>query len=199
MNYDTIFQTHKISVIIFLLIYLVKTALLLLNKKQALASATKITKVPEMIVSLLFLATGVYMVTQVPEIKTLLIVKIAVVLVSIPVAIIGFKKQNKMLALLSFIMIVTAYGLAEMSKKPAKSVTASAEGKEIYAANCAKCHGDDGKLALMGASDLSVSALDKNGIFDVVKSGRQRMVGYKDALTDEQISAVSDYVLSLKK
>ncbi len=199
MKYDTLYDIHKISVMIFVAIYLVKTTLLLVNAK-ALASMTRITKVPEMIVSFLFLATGVWMLTQMPEIKTLLIVKIAVVLVSIPVAVIGFKKQNKALGVLAFVMIVGAYGLAEMSKKPANKAASSAvDGKEIYTANCTKCHGDDGKAGIMGAYDLTASTLDKNGMMEVVKNGKERMAAWKGALTDEQISAVCDYVMTLKK
>jgi mono/diheme cytochrome c family protein len=199
MNYDTLFLTHNISVTIFVVIYLVKTVLLLAGKKEGLASVTKITKVPEMIVSVLFLVTGVWMLTQMPEIKTLLIVKIVVVLVAIPIAIVGFKKQNKALGALAFVMIVGVYGLAEMSKKPVNKAAASVDGKEIYSANCASCHGDDGKAGILGAYDLSATTLDKNGMVEVVKNGKERMAPYKGVLTDEQIAAVCDYVMTLKK
>ncbi|MES2395188.1 MAG: SirB2 family protein, partial [Bacteroidota bacterium] len=91
-------HTHLLSVILFLLIYLIKTVLLLSNKNEGLAKFTKVVKVPEMIVSTLFLVTGIYLLTQIPEIKTLLIIKIVAVLISIPLAIIGFKKKNKVLA-----------------------------------------------------------------------------------------------------
>lgn len=88
-------HTHILSVILFLAIYLIKTVLLLMNKNEALAKFTKVVKVPEMIISTLFLATGVYMLTQVPEIKSLLIIKIVAVVASIPLAIIGFKNKTK--------------------------------------------------------------------------------------------------------
>ena len=110
-------HTHLLVVILFLLIYLIKTTLLLMNKQETLMKFSKMVKVPEMIVSTLFLVTGIYMLTQVPEIKSLLIIKIAAVFLSIPLAVIGFKKQNKILAVASLLLIVGAYGLAEMSKK----------------------------------------------------------------------------------
>jgi L-cystine uptake protein TcyP (sodium:dicarboxylate symporter family) len=71
--------THLLVVVLFILIYLIKTTLLLLNKQETLMKFSKMVKVPEMIVSILFLVTGIYMLTQVPEIKSLLIIKIVAV------------------------------------------------------------------------------------------------------------------------
>lgn len=95
--YKTIYYTHLVSVMLFLMIYLVKTVLLVSNKEEALTKFTKIFKVPEMIVSVLFLITGIYMLTQIPEIKTFMVIKIVLVIVSIPVAVVGFKRRNKVL------------------------------------------------------------------------------------------------------
>lgn len=197
-------HTHVLSVILFLTIYLIKTILLLMNKQSALAKFTKIFKVPEMIISTLFLVTGIYMLTQVPEIKSLLIIKIAAVFVSIPLAIIGFKKQNKVLAVASLLLIITAYGLAEMSKKQkSKSMEALVEsnvnGQEIYIASCNKCHGEDGKLNLLGAKDLSLSTMDLNARIEIVKNGKNAMTPFGALLNDEQIKAVAEYTETLKK
>ncbi|MFY9309263.1 MAG: SirB2 family protein [Bacteroidia bacterium] len=190
-------HTHLLSVILFLLIYLVKTALLLANKEDGLAKFTKAVKIPEMIISTLFLVTGVYMLTQIPEIKSLMIIKIIVVLASIPLAVIGFKKKNKALASISLLMIVAAYGLAEMSKKPS-SVKATV-GAEIYSVSCARCHGDDGKLGLLGAPDLSASAMDLATRIEIIKNGKGAMTPFAGVLTEEQIKAVAEYSEGLKK
>jgi mono/diheme cytochrome c family protein len=207
--FKTLFYTHLVSVNLFLLIYLIKTILLLANKKEGLTSFTKAVKVPEMIISTLFLLTGIYLLTQVPEINSLMIIKIVVVLLSIPVAVIGFKKGNKALAVLSFVMIVAAYGLAEMSKKhgagPASSKStepasgAALDSQKIFSENCAKCHGEDGKLGLMGSPDLSASAMDHAGRIAVIKNGKGAMTPFGGALTDEQIDAVAKYTETLKK
>lgn len=201
--YKAIFYTHLISVNLFLLIYLVKTVLLLTNKNDGLAKFTKTVKVPEMIISTLFLLTGIYMLTQIPEIKMMMIVKIIVVFASIPLAIIGFKKGNKALALISFLLIVAAYGLAEMSKKQKSSSsetsTTTVNGKELYTSNCIKCHGDDGKAAVAGAYDLSVSTLDLNAKMAVIKNGKETMTPFGGILNDEQIKAVAEYIEMLKK
>jgi mono/diheme cytochrome c family protein len=199
--FETIKLIHKISVILFLLIYLVKTILLLSNKEDLLTKLTKVLKVPEMIVSALFLLTGIYLLTQIPEIKTLLIVKVGLVFLSIPVAIIGFKNKNKILAALSLLMITASYGIAEMAAKnkakiSEQSLTADGkfDGKQIYMDNCALCHGADGKLGMTGAADLSITQLDTNAITSAILIGKGNMKKV-DGLTEEQAKAIADYVL----
>lgn len=195
--YTAFLHTHKLVVIIFFLIYVVKTILLLSNKQDLLQKFTKVTKVPEMIVSSLFLITGIYMLTQLPEIKTIMYVKIALVLTSIPVAVIGFKKGNKILAALSLLMITASYGLAEMSRKH-KAVTvqeggvAATDGKSLYEANCKLCHGDDGKMGAMGAADLSKTAMDAATVKQTILNGKGSMV--KIEMSDEQATAIATYV-----
>lgn len=179
--------------------------MLLANKAEGLAKFTKVVKVPEMIISTLFLLTGIYMLTQVPVIHTMLIIKIVIVFASIPLAIVGFKKGNKILAVISLIMIIAAYGLAEMSKKqkvessgvPTEAAS-TIGGHEIFMAECAKCHGEDGKLRLMDSPDLSASTMDLNSRIEIIKNGKGAMQGFGH-LNDEQVKAVAEYTESLKK
>ena len=106
--FQAIFTTHKLVVTLFLLIYLVKTFLLLGNNAAGLLKFNKMTKVPEMIISFLFLATGIYLLFQAPELGTLLYVKLAFVVASIPLAIVGFKKSNKVLVSVAMLLILGA-------------------------------------------------------------------------------------------
>jgi mono/diheme cytochrome c family protein len=151
----------------------------------------------------LFLVTGGYMLTEIPEINTFMIIKLVAVFASIPIAIVGFKKGNKMLALLSLLLLIAAYGLAEMSKKrgaKADAVSASTtDSKEIYSTYCSRCHGDDGKLGAMGAADLSITTLDNSSIAEIVRKGKGAMAGFEGQLSNEQISLVSSYVETLRK
>lgn len=197
-------HTHLLSVVLFLLIYLIKTFLLLTNKNEKLVKFTKTIKVPEMVISTLFLGTGIYLLTQIPEIKSLLIIKITVVLTAIPLAIIGFKKNNKALALLSLLLIIGAYGLAEMSKKQKTKAMenipeSSINGKELYTISCTPCHGEYGKLALMGATDLTQSTIDKTQSIQIIKDGKGAMTPFTGLLTVPQIDAVSEYIITLRK
>lgn len=198
---------HLVSVILFLVIYLVKTPLLLMNKTEALARVAKATKVPEMIVSLLFLVTGVWMMVMLPSINTMLIIKVVIVLLSIPIAIVGFKKRNKVLAALALLMIIGAYGLGEVSKKKREKgadvvVNEAAPkedmGKSVYDAKCSNCHGGDGKLGIGGAKDLSASVMGDEEMKSVIVNGKGAMPPVS-GLTPEQVDAVTAYVKSLKK
>jgi len=209
--FKVLFYTHLVSVNLFLLIYLIKTILLVANKNESLAKFTKITKVPEMIISTLFLVSGIYLLTQIGT-TTLLIIKISIVFVSIPVAIIGFKKSNKALAILSFVMIVAAYGLAEMNKKKIEKQTvdlsvsntedanydALKHGASVYTAYCQSCHGAGGTNGV-GGLDLTVTQTDHATKIARIKNGESSMPGFKDVLSEKEIDAVTAYVESLKK
>ena len=101
-------HSHTLFVVLFTLIYLVKTILLLSDRDELLEKFKKKTKVVEMIVSFGFLATGIFLLTQLPVITMLTYIKIGLVLLSIPLAVIGYKKKNKVLATLSFFLIVVS-------------------------------------------------------------------------------------------
>jgi mono/diheme cytochrome c family protein len=203
-TFEIIRKTHFVVVTIFFLIYLIKTILLLANKKENLQSFTKKIKVIEMIVSFLFLGTGIYLMTQMPEIKMSLIIKISMVLFSIPLAVIGFKKGNKGMAVASFLLILGAFGIAEMNKHggtkakaPVDSLNSdgSINGEVLYKANCESCHGMDGKKNLAGAFDLSVTKLSSDSIDKIIQHGRGGMAKF-DGLTPENRDAIAKYVES---
>ena len=76
-------KIHFISALLFLILYLVKLILLFTNKK-ALQSMTAVTKVPEMIISTLFLVTGVWLLVILGGIKLFHIIKLVFVFLAIP-------------------------------------------------------------------------------------------------------------------
>lgn len=203
--YTGLLHSHKLFVTLFLLHYVIKLILLLLNRHEQLAKYAKITKVPEMILSVAFLGTGIAMLFN-TSFTTLLTIKIVCVFASIPLAIIGFKKGNKVLAFVAVFLIVMSYGLAEMNKKaktgPKVDTSAISDpieaGKLIYTNSCATCHGADGKLGLNGAKDLSVTQLTADDQKAIIHNGKNAMPGYKD-LSDQQLDAVVQYVATLKQ
>jgi uncharacterized membrane protein SirB2 len=199
----TLLNIHKAVVILFLLIYLIKTILLLASKYEQLGNFTKIMKVPEMAVSFLFLVTGIWLLVITGSVSTLQIIKIVAVLASIPLAVVGFKKRNKALALISLLLIIGAYGLAEVNgkrkNKPKEVAASNINGEDLYkSANCMSCHGAEGKAGLGGATDLSTSTLSAAEAVEVIKNGRNGMPA-NPQLTAEQLTALSEYIQTLKK
>jgi mono/diheme cytochrome c family protein len=198
---------HRILVTLFLLQYVVKLILLLVGKTEELAKYTKMTRVIEIIVSVGFLVTGIWLLYNTTPISTLLIIKLVCVLAAIPTAIIGFKRGNKALAALAVVLILAAYGLAEANKKHQGDVkvdTSSTsdpleKGKIVYQnATCINCHGADGKLGVNGAKDLSVTTLSIDEQKAIIKSGKGMMPPF-DKLTDDQLKDVTFYIGTLRK
>ncbi|MFN8285754.1 MAG: cytochrome c [Chitinophagales bacterium] len=200
-------HAHKFFVLLFLIHYVLKLLFLQLKKDDLLEKYSKATRIPEMILSFGFLATGIAMLVMSKSLGTLMIVKILFVLAAIPLAVIGFKKKKGFLALASVVLIVGAYGLAEMnrSQKAGGAVDTTslngdkmAIGKEVYHHSCENCHGADGKLNSMGAKDLSLTVKTPDEQKAIIRHGKNYMPAHKD-LTDEQVDAVIQYVASFKQ
>jgi cytochrome c5 len=205
--YSQILLAHRIIVSLFLLHYVIKLVLLLLDKEEALTSYTKATRIAEMIISTAFLVSGGWLMLSGAVFGNFTIVKLIFVFASIPIAVIGFKRKKKLLAVLSVVLLLLAYGLAEMNKKAkagGKIDTSAAAGnpveigKIVYQTSCTKCHGEDGKLAASGAKDLSVTQLTIADQKSLIKSGKNAMPAYTN-LTEEQLDGVVQYITSLKK
>jgi mono/diheme cytochrome c family protein len=211
--YTALFHTHRLVVSIFLALYFIKMILLLMNKKEQLTNFRKWTKVPEIIVSTLFLVTGIWMLILKPTMSIFQVIKLAAVVAAIPCGVIGFVRGNKILGVLSFVLIVAAYGLAEMGKKFVQKVDLGPEivtdidakeydqlrhGEALYREYCKSCHGPDGKLGLGGAYDLATSRLSDSDAMTIMMNGKGTMPGFKQVLTQRDADAVLEYIKTLR-
>lgn len=207
MDSNLLASIHLYSVLTFLVIYLIKTVLLF-TSTNALDRFTSITKVPEMIVSTLFLVTGIWLTVILGGIKTFQIIKLVMVFTSIPLAVVGFKKRKKGLALLSLLLIIGSYGLAEMSRnKPFMKANVAltgdvnnplANGMKVYLENCAFCHGKDGKKAYRGAKDIS-NQMSPEYVRTMVEQGvKRKMPKYEGIITGKDLDDLCQYVVSMK-
>lgn len=168
-----------------------------------------------MIISFLFLATGIYLTVFTAEIGTMLIIKIVAVLVSIPMAVIGFKKHKKVFAIVSVLILVIVYGLAEMNRGfKAKKVEITEDvitdssqenydmqihGKALFLSQCALCHGSSGDQGLSGAKNLITSSFKQADISNIITKGKNSMPSYSKSLSESEIKAITAYVLTLQK
>ena len=198
-------HTHTLVVSLFLLLYLVKTFLLVAGKEETLRMVSVKTKWAERIISVLFLATGIYLYLYSGNITWMLHLKIGLVFASIPLAIIGFKRKKSFLAILSVIFLLAAYGLAEMNKKratklekPALPVNASQleTGQALYSSYCQSCHGKDGDAGLSGAKNLRLSILTTDEKKKLIRNGKGAMPAYSQ-LSDSELDMLVQYTETL--
>jgi len=85
----------------------------------------------------------------------------------------------------------------------------AADGADVYAKNCAKCHGDDGKGKTkmgekLGCKDYSAEAVKADEGFKAVKEGLKKdgktlMKAYGETLSDEEIKASIEHMKTFKK
>lgn len=72
--------------------------------------------------------------------------------------------------------------------------------KKLYINNCAICHGDDGKLCVSGAKDLTLSTLSPEDVQERIENGKNGMPPMKNRLeSKENVSAVTEYVIRMRK
>lgn len=213
MPFIAFYHTHKLVVVLFIVIYLIKAILLLMGNKDALLKFNKKIKIPEMVISALFFITGIVMLNNIADFTLLFTIKLALVVFAIPVAVVAYKKYNKMLAVLSVVMLVSAYGVAEMYKgqfakknEVAGIVIDSADsnynisehGAALFNAQCIVCHGADGKASLSGAKDLTLSTKTEAEMIETIKTGKNTMPKMADIYNDAELTALANYVKSLR-
>lgn len=213
-------HSHVLLVVLFVLSYLVKTTLFFASK-GAYDKYMKFAKVPEMVISFLFLATGIYLATQLESIQPWFIVKLVAVALVIPMAIVGFKKGSTPMILLGGLILLYIYGVSE-TKSPtiikAQDETVVVDpsqagydimvhGKALYDGRvgniagkaCVHCHGENGDLGADGALNLTMSELEIEQRMMIISNGGSLMPAYADQLNEQEIRAVATYLDTFTK
>lgn len=73
------------------------------------------------------------------------------------------------------------------------------QGEMLYNTHCATCHGRSGDLGMNGAKDLTRSTLARAEAIAVITNGRAGMMPYADRLSEQEIDAVADHVITLRR
>ena len=71
-------------------------------------------------------------------------------------------------------------------------------GEVIFTQVCAACHGQDGKLGVGGAKDLSKSTLNHQAVVGTITQGKGLMQPYEGILSEQEIEAVATYTEDLR-
>ncbi len=109
MSLTAVIKAHEGIVYLFLLLFIVKSFLFLTGKTVPFQVIRAKTKVLDMILGTLVLASGLYLLAVRANVETWVIIKLVVVLGAIPLAIVGFKKENKMLVGLATLAFVSIF------------------------------------------------------------------------------------------
>ena len=92
---------------------------------------------------------------------------------------------------------------AENFKKTPTTATASVgpDGARIFKTRCVACHGSKGNMGANGAANLQMSNISLSERITAVTHGRvdKGMQAFKTILSPEEIKAVAEYTITLKK
>jgi mono/diheme cytochrome c family protein len=117
-------------------------------------------------------------------------------------------RRKRLVLIFSVSVLVGSFGFSSCSGKKSKDaypVSATPGGpvdpvlvKKLFDVKCALCHGYDGKQQYAGAKNLGESTLIRDEVLNRIREGKGAMPPQKDVLSDEQINALADYVISLR-
>lgn len=221
--YYALTKIHWISVLCFIVLYLFKSVLVIINKSDVLNNIKPKLKIPDAIISAVFVLTGIVLAMFSGNLHQFFWMKLVFVISSIPIGIVAFKKSNKILAFLCVLCLVSAYGMAEMNKSvtkkalqktltnlPKTSQNSKADstktptenvvalGKTLYTSACVTCHGEKGDLGKSGAKNLTTTTLNADAQKERIIKGKGVMPAY-GSLSPEQVNAIVTYLQTLKK
>ena len=111
MDYQLLLHLHLGFAVAFLLSYTIKSVLFLSGKQEAFLAYKKKTLIIETLLSVVFLIFGFLMIRTLlgfDQYQHWLDPKITLALIGIPLGIIGFKKENKILVALSLLFFYIA-------------------------------------------------------------------------------------------
>jgi cytochrome c6 len=106
---------------------------------------------------------------------------------------------------LLFFILIAQFGCSNDTQNEKKEVSDAQKNKislpdglTVFRQNCVNCHGNNGKLGLNGAKDLTICQLSAPERILVITNGRNLMTPWKGILSEAEISAVAEYTCTLK-
>jgi len=207
-------HTHITVVTVFLCFFFLKTILLAMCKTTWLRKIRDKTKVVDVLLGLLIVVTGGYLAWVKGTVANYLLIKLILVLVTIPLGIMAMRKENKALAIVTLCIFIYIYGLAETKSLkfsndrivlPSDAPVAGdilesnvakqlLYGKTLYQTLCVECHGEDGNKGLYKAPNPFISEYTYEEKEAIILHGKGLMKGYSKALAEADVVALLTYL-----
>jgi mono/diheme cytochrome c family protein len=102
------------------------------------------------------------------------------------------KKVSVLLALSILVLVACA-------KKTSGTASSISHEKAagMFQSSCSGCHGSDGDSGR--APDLTPMKIEKDEVVKTITKGEGRMPAFADQYSKEEIDAIADYVISIRK
>jgi mono/diheme cytochrome c family protein len=201
-------HSHTLVVSLYLLQLLLRLIMMAAATPEKSAKFTRAMRIPHIVLSVLFLGTGIFLMARQETIQPYVWMKLGLIAASIPVGIIGGKRNSVPLTGFAFLLLAGAMALAfikPMRTTTTKEVQETGEntatikaGQQLYIQRCELCHGGDGTKAFQGAKDLKASTMEDAAIMDIIRKGKNMMPPNQD-FTDQQVEELKEYVKYLRK
>lgn len=88
---------------------------------------------------------------------------------------------------------------ATQSTDDGPQAVAAVDGQKIYKQYCVTCHGLYGDMGASGAYNLQTSELGLEERVQVIIHGRGAMTPFESILDPQEVEAVAEYTMTLKK
>ncbi|MBK9448479.1 MAG: SirB2 family protein [Bacteroidetes bacterium] len=125
-----ILHSHTLVVSLYLLQLLIRVVLMAAASKEALAKYTKAMRIPHIVLATLMLGTGIFLMVRqaqgVDGIQPYVWVKFALVLASIPLGVVGSKRNSVALTGFAFVVLAGCMALAYAKPEALRSVATKA-------------------------------------------------------------------------
>lgn len=114
-------------------------------------------------------------------------------------------RRTRLVLIASWVTLLVVASCGSSGTRDQYPVRATPDGpvdfalvKKIYDVKCALCHGYDGAQQFAGAKNLTQSVLPKNEVVLRIAEGKASMPPHKDVLSEEQIDALAEFVMTLR-
>ena len=207
-------HTHSLVASLYTLLIIVLTFFIITRNKNAFTTLRLKLRWPRVVLEVLLLATGGILLNRAPDgLSPDYLIKYGVTVGAVVLAVVGFRRYQPLPATLSIVLLVYLFYAARQHDWRLQSVesrsegigvltatspeTQLADGQRLYAVNCVRCHGENGRAQYRKAPDLARFAKGDAYADHLLVNGLNTMPAFAH-LNENQRLAVIAYLNSLR-